>query len=207
MTRNASWKLTAIVDFNGCIVNCAKTLHQLNDYEILSAHTQFSTLSGQQKNVWLAKYFTFNCPRDADGQKDIKKIQYLIHGKEVCLSLWLEILSLSSSRYYRVRKDFLMFDGANYLVKCSSKHRQTKTVEALAWLEAYIERVGDKRPDKDWIYLPTCLTEWKMYEIMTEELHVACKSMKCISYSKFCKIFKDEFKNVSIPNVNFMYVM
>lgn len=206
-TKNASWKLTSILKFNGCAPECAKTLHQLNEHEILNAHAIFSALSGQQKNEWLAKYFIFHCPCDSNGKKDVKNIQFLIHGKEVCNSLWLEVLSLSASRFYRVRKDFLTQNGANFLVKCTNKHKQKKTVEACAWLTSYIQRVGDKRPDKDWIFLPTCLTEAKMYEIMLDELYSQSDDSSHISYSKFCQIFKEEFKNVSIPKVPFCCIV
>jgi len=201
-TINASWKLSCILSFNGCTAECAKRCHQLNEYEILNAHAMFSALSGQQKNMWLVNYFSFHCPRDINGQKDIKSMQFQVHGKEVCHNLWLEILALSTSRFYRVRKDFLLHDGANYLVKCPNKNKQKKTVEACAWLGAYIDKVGDKRPDEDWTYLPTCLTEAKMYEIMIDEIYPGVDSSKHISYSKFCQIFKEEFKNVSIPKVN-----
>jgi len=33
LTKNASWKLTSILSFNGCTAKCAKTVHQLNEHE------------------------------------------------------------------------------------------------------------------------------------------------------------------------------
>ncbi len=38
-------------------------------------------------------------------------------------------------------------------------------------MEDYFERVGDKRPDKDGIFLPTCLTETKIFEIMVDGIY------------------------------------
>ncbi len=65
-------------------------------------------------------------------------------------------------------------------------------------MEQYFERVGDKRPDEDGIYLPTCLTEKKLYELMFEQLGTE----QSISASQFNKIFKNDFKNVTIPKVS-----
>ena len=78
-------------------------------------------------------------------------------------------------------------------------------MEAIAWMKQYFERIGDKRPDKDGIYLPTCLTERKIYEVMAEELCHSEES-KLISFSQFNKLYRSEFKNVSIPKVSYMYV-
>ena len=197
--KQQQWKLTNVLQFSSCADNCAKEIHGLNEYEILNAHAHVTSLTNHEKNMWLLQYFLLQCPRTENGEKDLKGMQYIIHGKEVCFDLWLEILSLSGTRYYRVRKAFLDNDGAQYTTK-PSRSQQPKTMKAIAWMDSYFQRVGDKRPDKNWVYLPTCLTLTKIYEIMIEQL---CEgdSSKCISYAKFCLIYKDEFKNVSIPKV------
>jgi len=43
-------------------------------------------------------------------------------------------------------------------------------MEAIPWINKYFQRIGDKRSDNNGIYLPICLTEKKMYEIMIDEL-------------------------------------
>jgi len=84
----------SIFEFNRCTAKCAKRCHPLNEHEILNTHAMFSALSGQQKNMRLVNYFSFHFPRDINGQKDIKNIQFQVNDKEVCHSLRLEILSL-----------------------------------------------------------------------------------------------------------------
>lgn len=194
-----AWKLTSVIQYNGCTEECAKQVHGLNEYEILHAHSQLASLTNHEKNIWLLNYFSLQCPCNSNGEKDMKNMSYVIHGKEVCFDLWIEILSLSTSRYYRVRKEFLANNGVSYTIK-PSRHQQPKTLKAIAWMDSYFQRVGDKRPDKEWVYLPTCLTKSKLYEIMTEELYQHDTS-KGISYAKFCQIFNEDFKNVSIPKV------
>ena len=78
-------------------------------------------------------------------------------------------------------------------------HYTEKTMKSVAWMASYFDRVGDKRPDKDGIYLPTCLTERAIYARMADEISdVVC-------FSQFNKIFRQKFPNVSIPKVSFVH--
>jgi len=65
----------------------------------------------------------------------------------------------------------------------------------------YFDKIGDKRPDKHGIYIPSCLTINKMFNIMVEDLFNNDKS-KSICYSTFSYLFKSEFKHVTIPKVS-----
>ena len=76
-----AWKLTSILQFKGCGDNCAKQTHGLNECEILSAHSQIASLTNYEKNVWLLNYFSLQCPRKSNGEKDIKKISYVMERK------------------------------------------------------------------------------------------------------------------------------
>lgn len=75
-----------------------------------------------------------------------------------------------------------------------------KSLAATAWMTSYFERVGDKCPDKDGIYLPTCLTEIAIYNTMVEELYSG-NSSEGICFSQFNKVFRTQFPNVTIPKV------
>ena len=198
------WQLTSILKMNGCSQNCATKVHMINEYDILIAHSQFSSKSIQEQSLWIIQYFDTHCPSSSNGEKDIKKMSFYIQGRVVCLPIWLQILAISTSRFYRIRNDYLTNGGISYL---SKPHRAQlpKTMEAIAWMTQYFARIGDKRPDKDGIYLPTCLTEKKIYEIMCDELQLCHSDVhsQCISYSKFCQLYTNEFKNVSIPKVSY----
>ena len=200
ITLKQKWKLTTVLAMNGCAENCAKAVHMLNEYDILSAHYLLVSKSTRDQNIWLMQYFDSHCPCNDNGVKDVKRISFNIQGRTVCFNLWLQILSLSVPRYYRLRNEYLQNGGINYLSMHHRPQHQKKTMEAIAWMNEYFQRIGDKRPDNDGIYLPTCLTEKKIYEIMIDEL--CCEESQCISYSKFCLLFHNDFKNVSIPKVN-----
>lgn len=71
-----------------------------------------------------------------------------------------------------------------------------KSQKAIAWMESYFDRVGDKRPDKHGIYLPTCLTEKAIYGNMVDEL-----GEEAVCFSQFNRIFRVNFPTVTIPKV------
>lgn len=71
-----------------------------------------------------------------------------------------------------------------------------------AIMHVLLYRIGDKRPDKDGIYLPTCLTELAIYSRMKEEIGSRDES-EIVCFSQFNKIFRKHFPNVTIPKVHY----
>lgn len=195
-----SWNFLRVMQTAGCAERCVTTVHELSELDVLSAHAQFDVKSPQEQNQWILEYFLSHCPCDADGIRDAKNITYIVAGRTVCLNIWLRILSISVSRYYRLRRDFLENGGGSSQVAKRSRSLSPKTMKAVAWMEHYFDRIGDKRPDKDGIYLPTCLTEKKIYDVMVEELYQGDES-KSVCFSQFNKLYRAEFKNVTIPKV------
>lgn len=67
------------------------------------AHSKFVSKEVSEQRMWLADYFATHC----HGEKDYRSMQYLC-GKVVYQSLWQAALSVSTSRFYDVRRDFLI---------------------------------------------------------------------------------------------------
>ena len=200
----ANWELTTVFELNGCSPKCASSVHGLTEFEVLRAHSLFSDKSTQEQNKWILEYFNTHCPSDrSTGDKTPKDLTYVIGGKVVCMNVWLQVLPLSLSRFYRLRQECVKYEANPGLSYKKPRSQSSKTMDAVAWMAEYFERVGDKRPDKDGIYLPTCLTEKKIYEIMVEQLGME----SCISPSQFNKIFKNDFKHVTIPKVRQKQIM
>ena len=87
------WQVTSVLKMNGCgSQNCATKVHMINEYDILNAHSQFSSKSIQEQSLWIVQYLATHCPSNTNGEKDIKKIPFYIHGRAVCLSIWLQTL-------------------------------------------------------------------------------------------------------------------
>lgn len=198
--KHPNWQLTTILEMTGCAELCATKVHNLTEFDILRAHHYFDNKTLKEQNQWIIEYFTSHCPSSATGENDVKSITYVIQGRSVCMKVWLEVLSVSSSRFYRLRHDYAEYGGIGCDIT-NTRSVSSKTLEATAWMEQYFHRIGDKCPDKgDAIILPTCLTEKKIYEIMIDEL---CHgdTTKVICYAQFNRIYRKEFKNVSIPKV------
>lgn len=191
---DVGWQLSKVVELNGCLPHCAIKVHGLGEYDLLLAHSMFTSKGVNEQRTWLIEYFATHCPLK-NGEKDYKNIQFMLCGKVVCQNLWQATLSISTSRFYDLRKDFLNDIPSRKAKK--TKLLAPKSMKTLEWMRNYFNRVGDKRPDKDGIYLPTCLTERIIYNIMISE--VPESSVVC--FSQFNKLYRMNFANVSIPKV------
>ena len=189
------WQLSMVMQIDSCSDNCIRKLHGLTEFEVLFAHSRFDATSNQEQNKWILEYLITHCPIDSSGYKGPKLVPFFVTGKSVCLNVWLAVLPVSLSCFYRLRQDFLTYDLSIISDDKRSRSLSSKSMEAVAWMENYFDRIGDKRPDKDRIYLPTCLTKRKIFEIMTEELYQGNEE-KAIYFSQFNKLFKMDFRRV-----------
>jgi len=189
-----------ILQLNGCGPQCVTSVRDLSEHNILISHNLFSSKSKSDQAKWILNYFESHASIGSNGKRDVKGISYFIQGRKVCQQAWIKVHGISQSRFYRLRGDFEKDGGAKYFIETESS-RQPKTLQTLAWMTDYFNKIGDKRPDKHGIYIPSCLTVKKMYNIMMEDLFNNDKS-KAIHYSTFCDLFKSDFKHVTIPKVS-----
>ena len=156
------------METNGCQEHCATSVHDLSEYDTLLAHSNFVSMTIAEQRLWIYNYFSSHCPNDEVGTKNPTGITIFLCGRVVCQSLWLAALGISSSRFYDLRKQFLESMGPPTPKKARSL--SSKSLAAISWMTTYFDKIGDKRPDKDGIYLPTCLTEFAIYSRMVEDL-------------------------------------
>ena len=192
------WQLFSVMELDGCEKACAINVHGLTEYDILEAHEQFcSKPSCQEKRQWIFDYLATHCPLNGRGEKDPSKLSFFLSGREMCQSVWLAILSVSQSSFYEIRKQFV---SGQQLGGKKIHSKSAKSMQAIAWMTSYFERIGDKRPDKDGIYLPTYLTVNSIYNHMIESLYKENRD-DAICFSQFSNLYRIEFPNVSIPKV------
>ena len=72
---------------------------------------------------------------------------------------------------------------------------------ARSWMSAYFQSAGEKLPLKSQIALASFLTKKKVYQLMQEEL--SNTNDEILSYSRFCRLWKEEYSFVIIPPVFF----
>ena len=155
-----TWNLFVVMEMRGCEEKCVHTVHGLST----NAHSNFSSKSSVQQRQWIFDYFSTHCSSDDYGRKDPKNMTLLLCGKSVCCPVWLAMLSITSSRFYEVRREFV--DGKTERTPKRPRSMSVKSFQAIAWMSSYFEHVGDKRPDKDGIYMPTCWTEKAIHSHM-----------------------------------------
>ena len=80
---------------------CVTKVHELSEYDVFCAHSQFEARTPQEQNQWIVDYFMSHCRVDEAGVRDAKAIIYIVSEKNVCLNVWLKVLSISVSRFYR----------------------------------------------------------------------------------------------------------
>lgn len=193
-----AWQVFTVIEMDGCEDRCATLVHGLTEFEIIQSHAGFSSKTSHQRRQWLFDYFASHCPLNEVGTKDPNSMSFLLCGKEVCQPVWLATFSISQSRFYEVRKEFL--SGQSQAGERRSRSLSAKSQQAIAWMRSYFDRVGDKRPDKDGIYLPSCLTERSIYNYMVETLYKS-NANEAVCFSQFNKLYRKYFPNVSIPKV------
>ena len=197
VTSEEGWQLSSVMELQGCQPHCVTQVHGLSEYDVLIAHSTITTKSPSDKCAWMLEYFSTNCPHTPEGAKDPKNMQFILCGRSVCQAVWQAVLSISNSRFYQIRKDFLAGKRAERSVRIRAL--APKSMAAVAWMRSYFNRVGDKRPDKDGIYLPSSLSERVIYQLMAED---ASMREGCVCFSQFNKLFRTHFPNVTIPKVS-----
>ena len=199
------WNVDDVLLTCGCRPKCALSVHGITAYDLLWIHSEFSSLPRSEQRLWILEYLSVNCPNAGiSGMKDVKGITFLVCGKRVCQTLWLKSLPLFSSRFYSIRSEFLGGVTKSSAVLQRRRGMSTKSLDALSWMEAYFRTVGDKRPDKHGIYLPTCLTEKSIYHRMVDEKYNGNRK-SAVCFSQFNKLFRKHFPYVTIPKVSSNY--
>ncbi len=106
------WHLSTVLELNGCSPNCTTAVHGLTELDVLRAHSLFSNKNTQEQNKWILEYFNTHCPSDpSSGEKLPKNLAYVVGGKNVCISVWLQVLPLSLSRFYRLRQECQKYEA------------------------------------------------------------------------------------------------
>ena len=96
------------MELNGCSPFCASKVHGLTEYDILLAHSMFTSKKQHEQRTWILEYFATHCP-NTEGERDFKNMKFMLCGKTVCQVLWQTVISVSTSRFYDLRKIFIEY--------------------------------------------------------------------------------------------------
>ena len=157
-------------------------------------HNYFSQLPKSRKRTWLLEYFRIHSFIIDNGQMDITM---LVCGKKVCQAVSIATLGISHSFFYNMRKKFL--SGSITVMSETQRSPLEKTSQAIAWLQNYVDLIGDHLPQRMIVHLPSNLTKVAIYQRMVEDFKG--RNYSLISQSNFFKVWEEHFSYVTIPKV------
>ena len=174
-----------MMDIHGCDRNCVRRVHELSEYDVLSAHSSFAAKTLTQQRRWIFDYLANHCPNGECGIKEPKKLTFFLCGKSVCFVYQLKSFLRNPKRVYE-------WSSGTYCRTITCRQgSENNSLDGVIF-----SRIGDRRPDKDGIYLPTCFT---FFDSMTGE--------QAVCFSQFNRIFRVNFPNVTIPMVLYQFIL
>lgn len=102
-------------------------------------------------------------------------------------------------RFYGLLKDYKSGRRSALSSRIGERAPSEHIVEAKAWFQQMVEISGDRMPDKDLIYLTTCLKKKDLFNDYV--MHMERYEKKTISYHTFIRVWKTYFSKVTIPKV------
>ena len=81
-----------------------------------------------------------------------------------------------------------------------SKKLSKKTKDCIAWLEFFVDCVGQHQPDQSTIHLPSCFSISSIYKQMVEENNGF--GIESVGLLQYYHVFYSYFPNVTIPKVS-----
>lgn len=189
--NNICWSHGDVLSMSGCGQNCAATIHNIGEFDILSYHYYFTQLPKTAKKQWILDYLHTHSTSDGD-------ITFIISGKQVCQDIWIATLGVSVSWFYKIRQ--LSLKGSLRMVTAPKQVLQ-KTYEAVEWMRQYFELIGDYMPHRMVVHLPSFLSKISVYHKMISHFKLREKQ-HLISKSQFFLLWKKHFGHVTIPSVS-----
>ena len=113
-----------------------------------------------QKSWLLTTVSACHCPAN-------DKFIHTLGRKQLCTKAFIIATGIFKSRYYEVRKQFLL--GHLRVERMESKRFHVATNLAIQWLNLYAKENGDKLPNQEKILLPSSLTKVMVYNNYAEE--------------------------------------
>ena len=132
--------------------------------------------------------------------------EFVVKGRNVCKEAWLLVHDIKKETFRRIYEKFQK--GAVNIEhgRLGVQRLTEKTKDCIAWLEFFINCVGQHQPDQKTIHLPSSFTVLSIYKQMVQE-HDSL-SIASVGLSQFYRIFNQYFPHVSIPKVTtVLYIM
>lgn len=184
-----------LLGLNCCELRCLATLSLL---EIEKCRKNFQSRTNMEQQQFLLDTISLTATKSG------RSLQHnlTLAGKQLCRGAFLRALDISEKRMRKITNLYLQGVTISPPTLTLKKAKSVKHSTALAWMERYFNRIGDKMPHLQQIHLPHFLSRKMVYELMVQDLmdEGICKQ-EIISSSHFYAVWREEFRNCIIPKV------
>ena len=169
--------------------------------DVLTARKRVCALSASTLRQWLVD-------KVLEGSHSVNgklETHFNVAGIEVCRAAFCQVYSLNVRKVSRATKSVI----ANNLIvehgNAGRKRPTTKCDSAKTWMERYFNLIGDKMPHNGQIHLPSWESRKDVYARYNEDMSVQqMEKNDIISLDMFYKLWRKDFSNVIIPEVNYI---
>ena len=177
-----------------------KCLLHLTGNTILTTRRKVCCLQGHERRQWIIEKIT-DSSSYINGKLDTK---FSVCGTDVCRTAFSQIYGFPPRTLSRVIKSV---EQGELIVEHGNKGKKKTTAKcegAKAWIEKYVNLIGDKMPNSKQIHLPCWDTQKDIYgRYKADMAKQMLDESAMISLSMFYKIWQDDFPHVVIPEVCF----
>ena len=187
------WLLTV-----SCCIN--KCLRKLSIEDINHCEINIKCKGQTNRRNYLLEYLHSHSKGDDSGGY---VTEFVVKGKQVCKEVWVLVHDIKKETFRRIYGEFqngtVNIEHGNLGIKRPTE----KTKDCIAWLEFFINCVGQHQPDQTTIHLPSCFSVLSIYKQMLQENDGY--GIPSVGLSEFYSVFHQYFPNVIIPKVSYMH--
>lgn len=184
-----------MTDESCCAESC---LNKLTKDQIVKARENFRRKYPTYRHQREFILDWFECNQPSAGE-----FVYFVSGISTCYKAWIRVLGIPRSTFYNWRRDFC--NG-----RTNAEHGASLTLKpcevseaALNFIQKYFEENCDYLPTGDLWHLPSSSSKSDIFKEMQETLR--SRGQPCCSMTHFLKIWKQNFPQVKIPKVIYIY--
>ena len=183
--------------------DCCKNqcLLHLTGHSMLTSRRKICCLQGSERRQWIIERIT-DSSSYVNGKLDVK---FSIGGTGVCRVAFMKVHGFPPRTLSRAIK---YVEQGKLIVEHGNKGKKkatTKCEGAKAWIDKYVNLIGDKMPNSKQIHLPSWDTIKDIYGRYKDDMiKQMLDESTIISRSMFYKIWEDDFPHAVIPEVRTM---
>jgi len=158
--------------------------------DVMAVRTAFVTKSESEQNEYILDFL--------NSQRLLTKIVYNVKHRTTCSQCWYFCTGVSSSRFQRLKSDFLEGRRSGISNRKGAKSFGAVALEAIDWLDRFANACGDRPPDEtaNRRVLPACYNKLTLYNAYKDEKEKLVEPY--VTYAHFVDLWKKQCPHITI---------